>query len=67
VVQRPTEFSAFEFVTLAALRAAQLIRGCTPHIDRGQNKLITTAQLEIAQHHVRRMPAEEKIVDVEQL
>ena len=30
MVHRPTEFSAFEFVVLSGLRAAQLMRGCTP-------------------------------------
>jgi hypothetical protein len=51
VIQRPAEFSAFEFVVLSGLRAAQLQRGCTPRIG-GTQKLITTAQMEIAQRKV---------------
>ena len=47
MVHRPTEFSAFEFVVLSGLRAAQLMRGCTPRIDGG-HKRIVTAQLEVA-------------------
>jgi len=47
VVHRPTQFSAFEFVVLSGLRAAQLMRGCTPRIDGG-HKTIVTAQLEVA-------------------
>jgi DNA-directed RNA polymerase subunit K/omega len=47
VVQRPPEFSAFEFAVLSGLRAAQLMRGCTPRIA-GAHKMIMTAQLEVA-------------------
>lgn len=47
MVHRPAEFSAFEFVVLAGLRAAQLIRGCTPRVE-GTHKVITTAQIEVA-------------------
>jgi DNA-directed RNA polymerase subunit K/omega len=47
MVHRPTEFSAFEFVVLSGLRAAQLMRGCTPRIEGG-HKRIVTAQIEVA-------------------
>ena len=47
MVHRPTEFSAFEFVVLSGLRAAQLMRGCTPRIESG-HKRIVTAQIEVA-------------------
>ncbi len=47
MVHRPTEFSAFEFVVLSGLRAAQLMRGCTPRIEGG-HKTIVTAQIEVA-------------------
>lgn len=47
MVQRPPEFSAFEFAVLSGLRAAQLMRGCTPRIA-GTHKTIMTAQLEVA-------------------
>lgn len=56
MVQRPSEFSAFEFVILSGLRAAQLLRGCTPRVD-STHKIITTAQMEVAQHKVMRSPA----------
>jgi DNA-directed RNA polymerase subunit K/omega len=51
VIHRPTEFSAFEFVVLSGLRAAQLMRGCTPKIEPG-HKTIVTAQMEIASYKV---------------
>jgi DNA-directed RNA polymerase subunit K/omega len=51
VIHRPVEFSAFEFVVLSGLRAAQLMRGCTPKIEAG-HKTIVTAQLEIASYKV---------------
>jgi DNA-directed RNA polymerase subunit K/omega len=39
--------NAFEFVVVSSLRAAQLMRGCTPRVTSVQ-KIITTAQLEVA-------------------
>jgi hypothetical protein len=56
VVQRPTDVGAFEFVVLASLRAAQLIRGCTPLIE-STHKMITTAQMEVAERRIVRAPA----------
>lgn len=47
MVQRPIEIAAFEFAVLAGLRAGQLARGCTPHVTCA-NKIIVTAQLEVA-------------------
>jgi DNA-directed RNA polymerase subunit K/omega len=47
VVHRPSEYSAFEFVVVSGLRAAQLMRGCTARVE-GVHKRITTAQLEVA-------------------
>jgi DNA-directed RNA polymerase subunit K/omega len=38
---------AFEFVVLAGLRAAHLMRGCTPRVE-GAHKIIMTAQIEVA-------------------
>ena len=57
MIQRPAEFSAFEFVILAGLRASQLMRGCTPRVAAG-HKVITTAQMEVAQRLVVRAPNE---------
>jgi len=53
LVNRPSEFSAFEFVVLSGLRAAQLMRGCTPRIA-STHKVITTAQMEVAERKVIR-------------
>lgn len=39
---------AFQFVVLSTLRAAQLMRGCTPRIDVNGHKPIVVAQLEVA-------------------
>jgi DNA-directed RNA polymerase subunit K/omega len=57
VIHRPPDTSAFEFVVLAGLRAAQLQRGCIPRIAGG-HKLATTAQIEVATGKVSRLPAE---------
>jgi len=45
----------FEFVRLATLRAAQLMRGCTPRVPVC-GKPTTTAQREVAGGTVRAMP-----------
>jgi DNA-directed RNA polymerase subunit K/omega len=47
VIQRPASIGAFEFVVLATLRAAQLLRGCRPKID-GAHRAAVTAQLEVS-------------------
>jgi DNA-directed RNA polymerase subunit K/omega len=47
VVSRPYGTNAFEFVVVSALRAAQLMKGCTPRVPAGY-KHIVTAQLEVA-------------------
>jgi DNA-directed RNA polymerase subunit K/omega len=50
-----TGMGRFEFVRLAALRTAQLMRGCTPRVAAGW-KLTTTAQREIADGKVLAVP-----------
>jgi DNA-directed RNA polymerase subunit K/omega len=55
VIQRPTEINAFEFVILSGLRAAQLMRGCTPRVA-STHKVITTAQMEVAERKIVRAP-----------
>ena len=45
----------FEFVALAALRAVQLTRGCTPAVEAGDHKSTVVARMEIAARHVRRV------------
>jgi len=54
VVTRPYQSNAFEFVVVSALRAAQLMRGCTPRVAPGF-KHITTAQMEVAAGKVVRI------------
>jgi hypothetical protein len=51
VVIRPPGVGAFHFITLAALRATQLMRGCLPRID-GEHSVAVTAQLEVANSKV---------------
>jgi DNA-directed RNA polymerase subunit K/omega len=41
----------FQFVVVAGLRAAQLMRGCVPRVVKG-HKHITTAQREVAEGKV---------------
>ena len=48
MIQRPETLGKFEFVILATLRAAQLMRGCTPLIAAGEHKATVTAQNEVA-------------------
>jgi DNA-directed RNA polymerase subunit K/omega len=39
--------TGFEFAVVSGLRAAQLMRGCTPRVQ-STHKLIVTAQIEVA-------------------
>jgi DNA-directed RNA polymerase subunit K/omega len=52
--------NAFEFVVVASLRAAQLMRGCTPRVD-GTGKAVTIAQREVAAGKVTRAAVVAKI------
>jgi len=61
-MQRPAGIGAFEFVILASLRAAQLMRGCRPKID-GFHKNTVIAQLEVAQGKVGAQSAEEAALE----
>ena len=56
MVNRPAGTNALEFAVVSGLRAAQLMRGCTPRVDGG-HKVITTAQMEVASGKVARIPA----------
>ena len=56
-MQHPPGVGTFEFVVLASLRTAQLMRGCLPKID-GDHKKTVTAQLEVAQGKVSAQPAD---------
>jgi len=62
LMQRPAGIGAFEFVILASLRAAQLMRGCRPKIE-GFHKNTVLAQLEVAQGKVTAQSAEEAALE----
>jgi DNA-directed RNA polymerase subunit K/omega len=52
---RPVDIGKFEFVRLAALRSAQLMRGCSPRVRVG-HKATTTALREVADGKVCAVP-----------
>jgi DNA-directed RNA polymerase subunit K/omega len=56
VIERPIGLGAFQFVVLSTLRAAQLMRGCTPRVDGGVHKHTTVAQFEVAAGKVQALP-----------
>lgn len=47
MIRRPDGFGAFQFATLAGLRATQLARGCAPRVIGGHNTA-SIAQMEVA-------------------
>lgn len=53
MVHRPNEANPFEFVIVASLRAAQLMRGCVPRVD-AHAKAVVTAQREVAAGRITR-------------
>jgi DNA-directed RNA polymerase subunit K/omega len=55
VIRRPAGSNPFEFAVVSGLRAAQLMRGCIPKVDR-EHKVISTAQLEVATGKIARIP-----------
>ena len=55
MVNRPQELNSFEFIAVATLRTAQLMRGCVPRVPAG-HKPTTTAQLEIIAGKVLKTP-----------
>ena len=60
VVTRPTHLNAYEFVTVSALRAKQLLAGCTPHLE-GDHTPATMAQMEVAAGRVARVEEVEPV------
>ena len=60
MVHRPGASNAFEFVVVASLRAAQLMRGCTPRVE-AIGKAVTIAQREVAEGKVARAAIAAKI------
>jgi DNA-directed RNA polymerase subunit K/omega len=53
MVTRPVHLNAYEFVVLSALRAQQLLAGCTPRLE-GEHSAATMAQMEVAAGRVTR-------------
>jgi DNA-directed RNA polymerase subunit K/omega len=53
MVIRPVHLNAYEFVAVAALRAKQLLAGCTPRVG-GEHSVATMAQMEVAAGCVQR-------------
>jgi hypothetical protein len=53
----------FEFIVLSSLRAAQLMRGCTPRVSATHKRMVT-AMLEVAAGEIRRSvePHADKVV-----
>jgi DNA-directed RNA polymerase subunit K/omega len=62
VIRRPAGTNPFEFAVVSGLRAAQLMRGCTPRVAR-EHKVISTAQLEVAMGKVARIPLVPVVVE----
>ena len=56
MIRRPVGSNPFEFAVVSGLRAEQLMRGCIPRVVRGTEKVITTAQMEVAAGLVARIP-----------
>ena len=56
MIVRP-KMNAFEFVIVSALRAAQLMRGCTPRVA-ASDKVTVTARHEVSAGQVTRIEAE---------
>src|SRR5262245_19821633 len=54
VIARPPGVGTFQFVVLATLRAAQLMRGCRPKVD-GLHKATVIAQLEVSEGKVMQL------------
>lgn len=50
---RPPHVNAYEFVVVSALRAQQLLAGCTPRVP-GAHSATTMAQMEVAGGYVAR-------------
>ena len=53
LVTRPPTTNAYEFIVISALRAQQLLGGCTPRLP-GEHNAMVMAQMEVAAGHVTR-------------
>ena len=47
MVARPAKVNAYEFIAVSALRAQQLLAGCTPRLP-GEHAATVMAQMEVA-------------------
>jgi hypothetical protein len=54
MIQRPPGVGVFQFVILATLRSAQLMKGCVPRVGGG-HKATVTAQLEVSEGKVTQL------------
>jgi DNA-directed RNA polymerase subunit K/omega len=64
MINRSPLANSFEFVILAALRTAQLQKGCVQRV-LGAHKLTTLAQMEIVAGKVGRLPPLQAVVPPE--
>ena len=55
MIHRAPDSNAFEFVKVASLRAAQLMKGCTARVPVGHRSVLT-AQREVAEGKVSALP-----------
>ena len=62
MVTRPVNFQAYEFSVVCALRAKQLLAGCTPRLP-GDHGAATMAQMEVAAGCIDRATIEEAGAD----
>ena len=62
MISRPPGVGKFQFVILASLRAAQLIRGCPAKIESG-HKCTVTALLEVSQGKIAQVSALDAMKD----
>ena len=60
MVNRPAHVNAYEFIAVCALRAQQLLAGCTPR-SPGDHAATVMAQMEVAGGHVSRA----NVLDIE--
>jgi DNA-directed RNA polymerase subunit K/omega len=56
MVTRPADVNAYEFIAVSALRAQQLLAGCTPRLP-GEHTAMVMAQMEVAAGCVGRADA----------
>ena len=61
LIPKPIDMNRFEFVVLSSLRAAQLMRGCTPRVEVSL-KMTRTAQREVAEGKISGLPRTAGIV-----